>query len=639
MKESLLERRKISITTGLVAVTSVVLIRNAWVGDDAYITFRTIDNLINGYGLTWNVAERVQSFTHPLWLLLHALAYFFTREIYYTTTVISLILTLTKMWLYIRRGASEMSVAILGVLIILGSKPFFDFTASGLENPLTHLLIVLFYVIFFSGRRDNSTLLSLSLIASLATLNRMDTVLLILPSYLYYFYQVRSLKSVGIALIGFSPFVLWELFAIVYYGFPFPNTAYAKLNTGIASRDILEQGYQYLKNCWYWSPSTIATMASAAILGIGQRSWRLFVSVAGMLLYLLYVMKIGGGYMSGRFFTAPFVLSVMILSQLKYERFRPFHRAILSCLVILGIVWPYSPVKTGPEFGTGDERLRWDHGIADQRAAWFQQDGLLNQQADSLTPNNVWAKQGLELRESGSSVVRMAGIGHQGFFAGPDVYIVDNHALTDPFLYKLPTISPLSWRVGHYTRDIPEGYLESLEAGENMIVDSSLSKLYDAVLLITKGDLFELKRFKAIWKMNTWGYDYLLQQYLSQPQKVDYTEFNVVKAEGTVYNCKGCIVLGETGLSVSFDTLVNMDQIEISVDHNDDYLLEFRYGADLIGSVEIDKHWIDGGGLRVDTIEVPDSAVLAGFDRIVITPQNKSQLSSVGHLRLLRKLD
>jgi hypothetical protein len=38
-----------------------VLVVNAWVVDDAYITFRTIDNFLNGYGLRWNVAERVQS--------------------------------------------------------------------------------------------------------------------------------------------------------------------------------------------------------------------------------------------------------------------------------------------------------------------------------------------------------------------------------------------------------------------------------------------------------------------------------------------------------------------------------------------------------------------------------------------------
>jgi len=43
----------------------VVIVRTAWVCDDAYITFRTARNFINGHGMRWNHFERVQSFTHP----------------------------------------------------------------------------------------------------------------------------------------------------------------------------------------------------------------------------------------------------------------------------------------------------------------------------------------------------------------------------------------------------------------------------------------------------------------------------------------------------------------------------------------------------------------------------------------------
>jgi hypothetical protein len=50
----------------LMGIFAIVLIRTAWICDDAYITFRTIDNFINGYGLRWNIAERVQTYTNPL---------------------------------------------------------------------------------------------------------------------------------------------------------------------------------------------------------------------------------------------------------------------------------------------------------------------------------------------------------------------------------------------------------------------------------------------------------------------------------------------------------------------------------------------------------------------------------------------
>ena len=43
-----------------------VIIRTAWACDDAYISFRTVDNFVHGYGLTWNIDERVQVFTNPM---------------------------------------------------------------------------------------------------------------------------------------------------------------------------------------------------------------------------------------------------------------------------------------------------------------------------------------------------------------------------------------------------------------------------------------------------------------------------------------------------------------------------------------------------------------------------------------------
>ena len=39
----------------------------AWVSEDAFITFRAVDQLLAGHGPVWNLGERVQVYTHPLW--------------------------------------------------------------------------------------------------------------------------------------------------------------------------------------------------------------------------------------------------------------------------------------------------------------------------------------------------------------------------------------------------------------------------------------------------------------------------------------------------------------------------------------------------------------------------------------------
>ena len=70
-------------------IFTYVFLANAWIGDDAYITFRVVDNFVHGYGLTFNPDERVQAYTHPLWMLLLSAAYAITSDLFYTTLAIS----------------------------------------------------------------------------------------------------------------------------------------------------------------------------------------------------------------------------------------------------------------------------------------------------------------------------------------------------------------------------------------------------------------------------------------------------------------------------------------------------------------------------------------------------------------------
>ena len=45
---------------------------------------------------------------------------------------------------------------------------------------------------------------------------------------------------------GLFPFIVWELFAVIYYGFPFPNTMYIKLNTGFPKIEYYKRGLDYI---------------------------------------------------------------------------------------------------------------------------------------------------------------------------------------------------------------------------------------------------------------------------------------------------------------------------------------------------------------------------------------------------------
>src|SRR5262245_36279451 len=167
----------------LAVVFSILLIRTAWVCDDAYITFRTVDNLIHGYGARWNVAERVQSYTHPLWMLLLAAVELVTREPYFTSIVLSLALSLVAVALVAFRLARTAWQAALGLLILASAKSFVDFSSSGLDNALSHALIAWYLVSVSTARPADKNWQPIA-IASLVVVNRQDLALLVGPSVL-----------------------------------------------------------------------------------------------------------------------------------------------------------------------------------------------------------------------------------------------------------------------------------------------------------------------------------------------------------------------------------------------------------------------------------------------------------------------
>jgi hypothetical protein len=134
-------------------VYAVVLVRTAWLCDDSYITFRTVGNFISGYGLRWNIDERVQAYTHPLWMFLLSGLFCLTANIYYSAIFSSIVLSLAAVLVYAFGVARTAWHAVLGLTILLFSKAFVDYSTSGLENPLSYLLVALFVMLYLRDRR------------------------------------------------------------------------------------------------------------------------------------------------------------------------------------------------------------------------------------------------------------------------------------------------------------------------------------------------------------------------------------------------------------------------------------------------------------------------------------------------------
>ena len=529
-----LEIKKEWVITALTFLYLIIVFVGAWLSDDSYITFRTIDNFIKGYGLTWNIGERVQAYTHPLWMFLLSGFYFITSEIYYTSTIISILISVCAVWLLLYKLSESIINSTLAALILILSKAFIDFSTSGLENPLTHLLIVLFFIVFFNSKMANKKLLTLSIIASLAVLNRMDTILIFLPPLAFIYYKEKNyLKGLIVIAKGFLPFIMWEFFSLFYYGFPFPNTAYAKLNTGIPQIELFHQGLYYIINSLYLDPLTIVVILAGLILPIIKKDKNLLVVSACIFLYLIYIVSIGGDFMGGRFFSAPLFCSVIIISKINFKSVKKVI-LLISSVIILGLLSPKPTLfanqyySTGPKivkaFRFGPMVINMYHGIVDERIWYYEYTGLLKNITERKIKQHPWVVEA-ENSKSGEVITRST-IGLYGYSAGSKVYIIDPMALADPLLSKLPSTAYWlihkykfnrikKWRIGHFARKIPAGYLETIKTGKDQLEDKDLRNYYDKLSLVIRGDLLSINRLKEVINFNLGKYNYLLKTYNS----------------------------------------------------------------------------------------------------------------------------
>jgi arabinofuranosyltransferase len=505
-----------------IALYVVFVIRTSWVSDDAFITLRVVDNAVHGFGPRWNVAERVQAFTHPLWFLVLTPVYAATGAPYLTATVLGWLASFgTIAVLALRLFRRDPWVAAGCVAALTLSRAYVDYSTSGLENPLTHLLLALFAALVLEeGAWDDRRVLRTSLLAGLLTLNRMDALLFAAPVLGLVLGRERRAGTVRAVLAGFVPFLLWEAFATIYYGSPWPNTALAKLNTGIPASELWAQGGWYLLDALRHDPLT-PTLALGGMLAAAARRRQFELALAaGAALSLVYVTKVGGDFMAGRFLAAPALVGAMLLGRAGLDLRVRARAALAAAALALGAIGIVPTLAGGRAYASRAMELLRPHGIADERRFYFASAGLFNGTPgwSRPTPSNRSVNRGADLRRTKTALAVEGAIGYVGYFAGPSVHLVDYHALADPLLSRLPMVAhdpfygaflrkvrpseaAASWRVGHFMRAFPRGYLATLASGENRIEDPVIRALYERVLRVTRGPVWSGARFADIARL------------------------------------------------------------------------------------------------------------------------------------------
>ena len=609
------------------AVLFVVgVVRTAWVTEDAFITFRTVENFFNGFGLRWNVGERVQTYSHPLWMMALCVGRAVTGELYYSSLILGGLCSALAVYAMAFRLANSIQAGACVLLVLAFTKSFVDYSTSGLEGPLTHLLLATFALLHFGDLPARRKLLLMTLVASLGAVNRADTALLYLPTVLIACRAMALKDCIKPILIGSLPLVAWIVFATLYYGTPIPIAGFAKGMTGIAPSEMFAQGLKFYADVATRDPVLLPAMCLGLLVALFNRHLKGFGLALGALLYCAYLLKIGGGYMAGRFLTPPFFLAMILLVRVPWSaRARFFYPASLAATLVLGFLCTTTPILSGADFTT---RHLFDNttGILDERGSWYQRTGLLATRRDIPEPNALPGMLGRDLNPAKPMVFQDGLVGLDGYLAGPGVHFVDQ-ILCDPLLMRLPADKrePGEWKVGHYYRTIPDGYLESVAFGTNKFAHPGLSRAYDDVRQLTRADIFSIPRFKAMWSLAFGEGKLGLRAYAQAGNKhvvveTKSSDFPETCAEGAYLWNEEFSMVPSGGLVVSLGELSHANQLNIGLGGLAEYKVIFLCAGKDLGSIEFFSGRRSSlfPGILPNAVPVPEQAAMTGFDAVRI---------------------
>lgn len=492
------------------AVLFAWLISNAQIREDGYITFRTLDNFIQGHGLRWNGDERVQTYTAPLWLLIHIPFYYFWENVALVTILLSLATTAFAVGIAFKTfDRTPLVFACLWVIPFALSKTLIDYSVSGLENPLSNALFGWFCWILLKAKKERFWFW-LSLCTALSMTNRQDTLIIYLPVWCYLLCAHRREIRWTQLLVGALPIVAWEAFSLFYYGSPFPNTKYAKLHTGLSMKQHMWLGWRYFGSL-VWQDFNAALWVIAAILAaplllvcyIKTRNQRLAYLLGislGIFAYTFYIISIGGTHTLGRFWTLHVYASLWLVLAMVEKT--PGTRPLVVFTAILIVVALFYASFLGLRKGCVACVTSPHHNA-------FQGIDYL------LYPKAVPKPR---VRHS-KRVLVIASIGAYCFKFDAATKVIDPIAIGDPLLARLPIIRSQLRDMGTLYRPMPKGYIHARHTnGDLSKMDPDLAEYYGKMRFIITGELWSWERVREIIKFNLGEYDYLRDRYVARTQ-------------------------------------------------------------------------------------------------------------------------
>ena len=299
------------------------------------------------------------------------------------------------------------------------------------------------------------------LILSLLILNRLDYLILFLPLLIYLIWNCRQIKQLFHATWpGILLLIVWFVFATVYFGFPLPNTFYAKLNTGYPIDEVLLRGWHYFVSM-NDDLASVLIIFIALVLTIFIRSALLICLTLGQIMYCLYILRIGGDFMLGRYFAilvfnsvGQIIISLLQLNKIRVYKKNFFILGLFTTLLIIGVFerYPFRSAVVTDSRRVAENLSEFDSQILDARSLNRPKYGLLSKERENWP--NIFV-QGNKIPENYRIICNNLEVNS---LVDSNTHLVDVCGLTDPFISRLPAVYEKNWKIGQHFRKVPTNY-------------------------------------------------------------------------------------------------------------------------------------------------------------------------------------
>lgn len=488
--------RRIAVVIGFIILA--VLYYNLssderFIQDDAFTSLHYVQNFVDGKGLVFNEGERVEGYTNFLWVMLLSALKFLDLALnlnldlpsaaQFLSTLFGVMVLLSTYLLAKRILAKSFSDSIITTLLaltapamVLFTTPFIYWSVSGMETSLFVSLTLLSIYFFFDWEKDRkrlafvvtailnsflrpegmfffALLISFKLIQKFLSSNEFRTAKKIRNSF-----DSSIKKTLVIYLI---PILAYAIFRLVYYGYPFPNTFYAKTEFTI---QFLERGWKYYMDFleeyllfgFFYVPVLIQLLRY-------KTDFKENILTGFALVYTLMIVFIGGDVLPvNRFFLTIMPLLFILFINSSVELFDEFIRGranVFAKYLFIIILLIYSLLNFSGNKPEMMDKRAYEIGLVSKMKIYAE---LLKE-----GKNKIEIKNKIKI-ESKNKILRisvaMSTIGAFSYYSGARV--IDIVGLTDEYIAHNPKEVegineelPVFWKERHYNA----GYVLSEE--------------------------------------------------------------------------------------------------------------------------------------------------------------------------------